>query len=139
MSFELSQGTINLLIYLALIIAVIKLLPAFIAEHSTKNAVGFLIACSGLIGVSFADMMNNLSAARILGSTNDSVMAYKAGITKSVKNVAIIRPQIIVVARGPQTTDLPPMPTAIGNNPKVVVMVVERIGRSRRLPAFISE
>ena len=78
MSFELSPGVINTLIYLALIIGAIKLLPHFIAEHGTKNAVGFLISSCGLIGVSFADMMNNLSAARILGSTNDSVMAYKA-------------------------------------------------------------
>ena len=39
-----------------------------------------------------------------------------------------IRPKIIVLAIGPQTTDVPPKPIAVGMSPAIVVTEVRRIG-----------
>ena len=59
------------------------------------------------------------------------VIAYNAGMTKSVNSVAKVSPKMMVLANGIQIGDFPPNPTAIGINPQTVVMVVNRIGRNR--------
>lgn len=42
-----------------------------------------------------------------------------------------INPKIMVLAIGPQTTERPPIPTAVGNRPAMVVSEVRIIGRNR--------
>ena len=45
-------------------------------------------------------------------------------------------PKIIVLAIGPQTTDTPPSPRAVGRRPAIVVSEVKTIGR-KRVPAAV--
>ena len=46
-------------------------------------------------------------------------------------NVENTRPKMMVLAIGPQITDLPPRPRAVGVVPAMVVSDVRRIGRRR--------
>ena len=49
----------------------------------------------------------------------------------SAVKVEKINPKMMVLAMGPQTTDLPPKPRAVGRSPEMVVILVRRMGRSR--------
>jgi hypothetical protein len=42
-----------------------------------------------------------------------------------------IKPKIMVLAIGPQTTERPPIPIAVGNSPAMVVSEVRIIGLKR--------
>jgi len=55
-----------------------------------------------------------------------------------VVNVEKMRPKIIVLAIGPQTTDSPPRPSAVGTSPAMVVREVSRIGRRRVTAALVT-
>lgn len=61
---------------------------------------------------------------------------YSTGITSKVSRVALVRPPITVMARGPCTSAPSPMPSARGTSPSTVVAVVMRMGRIRRRPAL---
>ena len=60
----------------------------------------------------------------------------KHGMTNNVSTVETSNPKRITFASGDQRADFPPMPTAIGIRPDIVVTEVRMIGRSRKRPAF---
>ncbi len=49
----------------------------------------------------------------------------------SAVSVEKIRPKMMVLAIGPHTTEVPPIPIAVGRSPTMVVSEVSRIGRIR--------
>ena len=53
-------------------------------------------------------------------------MEYKAGVTKSVRSVAKLKPKTMVAAMPPKTTS-----KSNGIMPKIVVMAAIRTGRTR--------
>ncbi len=61
----------------------------------------------------------------------------RIGTRNNVKIVATNKPDTMLVAIGPQRSDLPPSPTASENKPAIVVIVVIKIGITRRLAAYI--
>ena len=61
--------------------------------------------------------------------------AVEGGIMIRVSTLATPRPATMEEATGPQTRDLPPSPTASENSPAMVVVVVIRMGMTRRRAA----
>ena len=60
-------------------------------------------------------------------------------MAKRVITVAKANPQMIVLAIGAQTSDLPLIPIAIGSNPKMVVIEVNITGLNLVFPAKIRD
>jgi len=59
----------------------------------------------------------------------------RIGTMNNVSAEATNRPNTMLVATGPQSSDLPPRPVASEKSPAIVVSVVIRMGITRRLAA----
>ena len=66
-------------------------------------------------------------------------MAYTTGMNTRVISVEVSSPPITTRAIGTCSSDPSPRPSAIGVRPRMVVIVVIMIGRSRRPPAVMTE
>jgi hypothetical protein len=69
-------------------------------------------------------------------STKRASSKYETGTTTSVSKVDVIRPPIVAIEIGERNPLPSPVPTADGNMPRIIAIVVIMIGRRRTGPAL---